>query len=151
MLDVTDQINDPKQNVIDQSFSGSTGMLMAYGQSFLREEVGKMYRGELILRGIAEIEPMDVLLIMDPSTGMLGPIEVETVTRSLPPAAQQQLHASAQDGFDSKSRPHTAARTLPAIGFGAGSSFLPATQPHPPSGPLRGCSIRPFQGLRKSP
>jgi len=24
MLDVTDQINDPKQNVIDQSFSGST-------------------------------------------------------------------------------------------------------------------------------
>ena len=80
MLDVTDQINDPKQNVIDQSFSGSTGLIMAYAQSFLREEVGKMYRGELVLRGIPEIEPMDVLLLMDPSTGMVGPIEVETVT-----------------------------------------------------------------------
>jgi len=80
MLDVTDQINDPKQNVIDQSFSGSTGLTMAYAQSFLREELGKMYRGELILRGIPEIEPMDVLLVMDPSTGMVGPIEVETVT-----------------------------------------------------------------------
>ena len=77
MLDVTDQINDPKQNVIDQSLSGSTGLLMAYGQSFLREELGKMYRGELVLRGIPEIEPMDVLLIMDPSTGMMGPVEVE--------------------------------------------------------------------------
>jgi len=30
MLDVTDQINDPKQNVIYQSFSGSTGLIMAY-------------------------------------------------------------------------------------------------------------------------
>jgi len=39
-----------------------------------------MYRGELVLRGIPEIEPMDVLLVMDPSTGMVGPIEVETVT-----------------------------------------------------------------------
>jgi hypothetical protein len=78
MLDVTDQINDPKQNVIDQSFSGSTGLIMAYAQSFLREELGKMYRGELVLRGIPE--PMDVLLIIDPSTGMIGPIEVETVT-----------------------------------------------------------------------
>jgi hypothetical protein len=80
MLDVTDQINDPKQNVIDQSFSGSTGLIMAYAQSFLREELGKMYRGELVLRGIPEIEPMDVLLMTDPSTGMMGPIEVETVT-----------------------------------------------------------------------
>ena len=65
MLDVTDQTNDPKQNVIDQSFSGSTGLIMAYAQSFLREELGKMYRGELVLRGIPEIEPMDVLLMMD--------------------------------------------------------------------------------------
>ena len=61
LLDVTDQINDPKQNVIDQS-SGNTGLMMAYAQSFLKEEVGKMYRGELVLRGIPEIEPADVLL-----------------------------------------------------------------------------------------
>ena len=79
-LDVTDQINDPKQNVIDQSLSGNTGLIMAYGQSFLREELGKMYRGEIVLRCIPEIEPQDVLLITDPSTGMVGPIEVETVT-----------------------------------------------------------------------
>ena len=62
LLDVTDQINDPKQNVVDQS-SGNTGLIMAYAQSFLREEVGKMYRGEMVLRGIPEIEPADVLLI----------------------------------------------------------------------------------------
>jgi hypothetical protein len=43
-LDVTDQINDPKRNVIDQSLSGNTGLIMAYAQSFLREELGKMYR-----------------------------------------------------------------------------------------------------------
>ena len=73
MLDVTDQINDPKQNVIDQSASKATGLIMAYARSFLREELGKMYRGELILRGIPEIEP---LLITDLSTGMMGPIEV---------------------------------------------------------------------------
>ena len=79
-LDVTDQINDPKQNVIDQSLSGNTGLIMAYGQSFLREELGKMYRGEIVLRCIPEIEPQDVLLITDPSTGMVGPVEVETVT-----------------------------------------------------------------------
>src|SRR3954451_17265816 len=49
MLAVTDQINDPKLNVIDHSPSGATGLLMAYAQSFLREELGKMYRGELVL------------------------------------------------------------------------------------------------------
>ena len=55
---------------------------MAYAQSFRREELGKMYRGELVLRGIPEIEPMDVLLVIDTSTGMMGPIEVETLTTS---------------------------------------------------------------------
>jgi hypothetical protein len=32
-----------------------------------------MYRGELILRGIPEIEPMDVLLIMDHLPACSGP------------------------------------------------------------------------------
>lgn len=84
VLDVTDQINDPKQNVIDQSM-GNGGLMMAYAQSFLREEVGKMYRGEVVLRGIPEIEPADVLLVTDPSTGMVGPFEVETVTHVINP------------------------------------------------------------------
>jgi hypothetical protein len=57
MLDVTDQINDPKRNVIDQSLSGSTGLIMAYAQCFLREELGKMYRNELVLRGIPRSSP----------------------------------------------------------------------------------------------
>lgn len=76
MLDVTSQINDPKQNVIDR------GLEVAYGQSFLKEELGKMYSGEIVLRGIPEIEPYDVLLIMDPSTGMVGPVEVDNVIHS---------------------------------------------------------------------
>jgi hypothetical protein len=81
-LDVTDRINDPKQNVIDQALIGTNQqMIQVYGQSFLREEVGKMYKGEIILRGIPEIEPMDILMIMDPATGMQGPVEVDTVTQ----------------------------------------------------------------------
>src|ERR1700759_5024063 len=110
MLDVTDQINDPKQNVIDQSLSGSTGLIMAYGQSFLREELGKMYRGELILRGIPEIEPMDVLLITDPSTGMMGPIEVETVTHVM----------NNEDGFITLIKP----RAVVAVNEAASANFL---------------------------
>jgi hypothetical protein len=84
-LDVTERINNPKQNVIDQTIEapgtdGRYGLIMAYAQSFLREEVGKMYRGELLLRGIPEIEPMDVLLLMDIPGALLGPVEVEKVT-----------------------------------------------------------------------
>ena len=109
MLDVTDQINDPKQNVIDQSPSGATGLLMAYAQSFLREELGKMYRGELVLRGIPEIEPLDVLLVMDTSTGMMGPIEVETVTHVM----------NYEDGFITIVKP----RALVAINEAASAQF----------------------------
>jgi len=103
VLDVTDQINDPKQNVIDQSV-GDGGLMMAYAQSFLGEEVGKMYRGELVLRGIPEIEPADVLLI----------------TRSSRPALQQKPRAHAQDRIrppatrPSGSRAHLR-RSVPAL------------------------------------
>lgn len=91
MLDVTDQINDPKRNVINPTISfgltdsGKHGLIMAYAQSFLREEVGKMYRGDLVLRGIPEIEPYDVLIMVDPSTSMVGPVEVDTVIQSFNP------------------------------------------------------------------
>lgn len=76
VLDVTDRINDPAQNVIGQ------GLRAQYAQSFLREEIGKMYRGEIILRCVPEIEPMDVLILLDPSTGIIGPVEVEQVIHS---------------------------------------------------------------------
>jgi hypothetical protein len=86
-LDVTDLINDPKQNVINpNSWCGvggyKSGLSMAYAQSFLREEVGKMYRGEIVLRGAPTIEPWDILLLLDPSTGIVGSVEVDQVIHS---------------------------------------------------------------------
>jgi hypothetical protein len=77
-LDVTALINDPDHNV----YQGDDRLANAYAQSFLREEVGKMYRGELIIRGVPDIEPFDIVLLNDLSTGMVGPIEVDTVIHS---------------------------------------------------------------------
>jgi hypothetical protein len=54
----------------------------AYAQSFLKEEMGKMYRGELVLLGSPEIEPFDVITISDDWMGMHGPIEVDSVIHS---------------------------------------------------------------------
>lgn len=76
VLDVTEMINDPDKNAL-QGFGDP--LLNSYAQSFLREEVGKMYQGELIIRGTPEIEPFDVILLSDASTGTVGPIEVESV------------------------------------------------------------------------
>lgn len=76
LLNVTDQILDPEHNCSTEA------MKDLYAQSFLKEEVGKMYRGELVIRGVAEIEPMDIILLNDPSTGTVGPIEVDTVIHS---------------------------------------------------------------------
>jgi hypothetical protein len=78
VLDVSDQINDPDKNVLSKS--GNFATLIC--QSFLKEELGKMYRGELVLRGIPEIEPMDIILLLDPSTGVVGPVEVDQVINS---------------------------------------------------------------------
>lgn len=77
-LDVSSRLNDPQKNVIDKS----ADFFKLIGQSFLREEVGKMYRGELILRGVPEIEPMDILILLDASTGIVGPVEVDQVVHS---------------------------------------------------------------------
>lgn len=76
ILNATALINNPGVNATSKE------MKRVYAQSFLREEVGKMYRGDLIIRGVAEIEPMDIILMQDPSTGMVGPIEVDTVIHS---------------------------------------------------------------------
>ena len=54
----------------------------AYIQTFLRDEVSKVYRGEIVLLGNPEIEPFDVLIMLDPSTGISGPIEVDSVIHS---------------------------------------------------------------------
>ncbi len=75
-LVATELINNPNLNC------NSIEMKRVYAQSILREEVGKMYRGEIILRGIPEIEPLDIILLNDPSTGTVGPVEVETVIHS---------------------------------------------------------------------
>src|SRR5208337_4622582 len=53
-----------------------------YMQTFLRDEIAKMYRGELVLLGNPEIEPFDVVILLDPSTGISGPIEVDSVIHS---------------------------------------------------------------------
>lgn len=79
VLDVTDMIEDIDNNVLHGI---GNPLLNAYAQSFLRDEVGKMYQGEIILRGVPEIEPFDVILINDMSTGMVGPVEVDTVIHS---------------------------------------------------------------------
>lgn len=54
----------------------------AYGQSFLTEEMGKMYQGELLLRGDENLEPFDIILIHDPITGIKGPIRIKKVIHS---------------------------------------------------------------------
>jgi hypothetical protein len=50
-----------------------------YAQTFLCEELGRMYVGDLVLRGKEGIEPHDVILINDPITGIKGPVKVKKV------------------------------------------------------------------------
>jgi hypothetical protein len=77
LLDCDKRIIEPKYNV-----KVISGMKNRYAQSFLREELGKMYRGELHLTGIPEIQAGDVLMLVDRSTGMTGPLEVGSVIHS---------------------------------------------------------------------
>ena len=79
VLDVTSMINNVDANVLQ---GAGNPLLNAYAQSFLRDEVGKMYEGELVLRGVPEIEPYDIILLSDPSTGTVGPVEVDSVIHS---------------------------------------------------------------------
>ena len=77
VLDVTNLTVYPEKNL-----KKSDAIRRAIGQSFLRDEVGKMYRGEIVLRGIPEIEPLDCLVLLDPSTAITGIVEVEKVIHS---------------------------------------------------------------------
>jgi hypothetical protein len=72
---------DPLMIDVD-NVKGSKPFTNAYAQSFLRDELAKVYRGELVLTGMPEIEPYDVLVMLDPSTGISGPIEVDSVIHS---------------------------------------------------------------------
>jgi hypothetical protein len=78
VLDVTDLINCPDQNL---GVSGSA-LPRLIAQSYLRDEVGKMYSGEIVLRGIPDIEPYDCLILLDPSTSIAGVVEVDKVIHS---------------------------------------------------------------------
>jgi len=77
VLDVTDLVVDSKTNVEPYDH-----IVKAVQQSFMKEEVGKMYEGEIILRGVPEIEPGDDLVLLDPSTAIVGIVEVDRVIQS---------------------------------------------------------------------
>ena len=77
VLDVTDLLINSKVNV--EQYSHITTNVQ---QSYMKEEVGKMYEGEIILRGIPEIEPGDALVMLDPSTAIVGIVDVDRVIQS---------------------------------------------------------------------
>ena len=76
VLDADELVESVDKNL---KSGGNEPMRLATIQSFLREECGKMYYGELIIKGTPEIEPWDVVVITDPATGMMGPVEVDSV------------------------------------------------------------------------
>lgn len=76
ILDATQLVNDWEHNL------STSAIEIAVAQSFLKEEVGKMYEGEIVLRGIPEIEPYDCLVLLDPSTAITGVVEVGKVIHS---------------------------------------------------------------------
>ena len=81
VLDCDPKILDVAHN-LNTVWIENRSMAGAYAQSFLKEELGKMYRGELELTGIPEIDPGDVLALMDPTRGISGPVEVDSVIHS---------------------------------------------------------------------
>lgn len=76
-LDVTDLLVESKENV-----EPYTHIVRSVQQSFMKEEVGKMYDGEIVLRGVPEIEPGDCLVLLDPSTSIVGTVDVDHVIHS---------------------------------------------------------------------
>jgi len=76
VLDCDGLIIDPVNNV------RRPNLYRSYAQSFLKDELSKMYRGELVLSAMPEVEPFDIILLVDPENGMMGPIEVDTVIQA---------------------------------------------------------------------
>lgn len=77
VLDCDPLIIDIQDNVHGMDLDTS------YAQSFLREDVSKMYKGELVLLGTPEIDPNDVIMLFDTQRGIVGPVEVESVLHSV--------------------------------------------------------------------
>jgi hypothetical protein len=76
LMNADNLIVSPKNLVGTPEFTNS------YTASFLRDEIAKAYRGELVLLGNPDIEPYDVIMLLDTSTGLSGPVEVESVIHS---------------------------------------------------------------------
>lgn len=74
IIDVTSQIIAPNKNV-----HRADNLWRLQAQAFLKEELGKMYRGELIVLGMPEVEPGDIVHVADTVKDIFGPIEVESV------------------------------------------------------------------------
>ena len=108
VLDVDRLIIDPINNV------RQPGLENNYAQSFLKEELGKMYRGELVLTGIPEMNPHDIIVLYDPTTGMMGPIEAESVIHSL----------DQESGFMTIVKPRAVVSINEAFTAGLGSAMM---------------------------
>ena len=79
VVDVNGQVINPKENIPNTKHP----VFQSYAQSFLKEEISRMYRGEIMLTLMPKVRKFDVLLINDPSTGMVGPVEVENVIHTI--------------------------------------------------------------------
>ena len=79
VVDVNGQVINPKENIPNTKHP----IFQSYAQSFLKDEISRMYRGEILLTLMPKIRKFDVLLISDPSTGMVGPVEVESVIHTI--------------------------------------------------------------------
>ena len=78
LLDVTEEIIAPEKNL-----SNGSNLWRLQAQSFLKDEIGKMYRGDLVILGRPEIEVGDVVHIIDTVRDIFGPVEVDSVIHSL--------------------------------------------------------------------
>ncbi len=81
VLDCDPKIVAPEKNLSGHGLANHS-LCAAYAQSFLKEEIGKMYGGELELTGMPEIDAGDAIMLSDTTRGMVGPIEVESVIHS---------------------------------------------------------------------
>lgn len=79
LLDCNPMLIDPQTNL---ATAAVTGIRQSVAASFLMDEVGKMYKGEIILRPIPSLKPYDILMLDDGLTGISGPIQVDSVIHS---------------------------------------------------------------------
>lgn len=71
---VEDMFNDKSKRALDRFY---------IGQSILRDEMKRMYSGEIILVGNPDIRPHDIIILMDHARQIYGPVEVLKVVHSM--------------------------------------------------------------------